>query len=233
MKGIRSRGYPTDVGIWTRITYPYIVGCYKQIAATVGNGGCRTAFGGRNRTDWTMATISTPTTTMATDAGTPDARSNPASAVGPGCSVPAGLDRALTQVARAILRLGVPQHALAEGEAIDRSGFWLLVRVSEYGPIRLSELAEAVELDLSTVSRQMRDLVNGGLITKVPDPHDGRSSFLSLSARGAAVLESVSEARREALAEAITEWSDEERTTLAAGLFRLAAGLQMTPKGTR
>jgi DNA-binding MarR family transcriptional regulator len=180
-----------------------------------------------------MATISTPTTTTAADAATPDARSKPSSAAGAGCSVPAGLERALTQVGRAILRLGVPQHALAEGEAIDRSGYWLLVRVSEYGPIRLSELAEAVELDLSTVSRQMRDLVNGGLITKVPDPHDGRSSFLSLSVRGAAVLESVSEARREALAEAITEWSDEERTTLAAGLFRLAAGLQMTPKGTR
>jgi DNA-binding MarR family transcriptional regulator len=161
------------------------------------------------------------------------AKSGPAAATDPSRTVPADLERALTQVARAILHLGVPQHALAEGKALDKSGYWLLVRVSEHGPIRLSDLAEAVELDLSTVSRQMRDLVHGGLITKVPDPHDGRASFLSLSARGAAVLESVSEARREALADALNDWSEEERAILATGLFRLASGLQAMQKGTR
>jgi DNA-binding MarR family transcriptional regulator len=157
----------------------------------------------------------------------------PAAATGSSPAVPADLERALTQVARAVLHLGVPQHALAEGKALDKSGYWLMVRVSEHGPVRLSELAEAVGLDLSTVSRQMRDLVHEGLITKVPDPHDGRASFLSLSPRGAAVLESVSEARREALAEVLTDWSEEERATLATGLFRLASGLQTKQKGTR
>jgi DNA-binding MarR family transcriptional regulator len=75
--------------------------------------------------------------------------------------------------------------------------------------------------------------VNGGLITKEPDPHDGRASFLSLSARGAAVLETISEARRQAVADALTDWSDDERATLATGLFRLASGLQNSPKATR
>jgi DNA-binding MarR family transcriptional regulator len=173
-------------------------------------------------------------TSRATD-GTIDsqAKPGPAAATDPSRTVSADLERALTQVARAILHLGVPQDALAEGKALDKSGYWLLVRVSEHGPIRLSDLAEAVELDLSTVSRQMRDLVHGGLITKVPDPHDGRASFLSLSARGAAVLESVSEARREALADALIDWSEEERATLATGLFRLVSGLQTKQKGTR
>jgi DNA-binding MarR family transcriptional regulator len=171
-----------------------------------------------------MATTSSRTTPGATNTET---------SPGAGGSVPADLERALTQVARAIIHLGIPRHALAEGESIDKAGYWLLVRVSEHGPIRLSELAEAVELDPSTVSRQMGALVNGGLINKEPDPHDGRASFLSLSARGAAVLESVSEARREALADALTEWSEEERATLAAGLLRLASGLQGSPKATR
>ncbi|HEV3263978.1 MAG TPA: MarR family transcriptional regulator [Acidimicrobiales bacterium] len=147
--------------------------------------------------------------------------------------VPADLERALTEVARAILHLGIPRHALAEGESIDKAGYWLLVRVSENGPVRLSDLADEVGLDLSTVSRQMGALVNSGLINKEPDPHDGRASFLSLSARGAVVLESVSEARRAALADALTEWSDAERTTLATGLFRLASGLENPPKAGR
>jgi len=148
-------------------------------------------------------------------------------------SVPAGLERALTQVARAILRLEVPQHVLGEGESVDKAGYWLLVRLSEQGPIRLSELADSVELDLSTVSRQVRDLVASGLLTKDPDPLDGRASLLGLSERGAAVLEAVSDARRQALADAVADWTDEERTTLAHGLFRLADGLHATQKGSR
>ena len=99
-----------------------------------------------------------------------------------GRRVSAELERSLTQVARAILRLDV----------------------------------------------QMRDLVAIGLVVKVPDPDDGRASLLSLSERGWAVLETVSEARRQALAEVIDDWSDEERTALTRGLVRLEAGLHRT-----
>lgn len=143
----------------------------------------------------------------------------------PLCGVSAELERSLTQVARAILRLGVPQSALAEGESVDKAGYWLLVLVAGQAPMRLSELAGSVELDLSTVSRQIRDLVQCGLVIKEPDPHDGRASLLSLSPRGLAVLEAVSEARRQVLAEAIVGWSEDERSGLAAYLNRLEAGL--------
>jgi len=144
---------------------------------------------------------------------------------GPWCSVSAELERSLTEVARAILRLDVPQSALAEGESVDKAGYWLLVRISREAPLRLSVLAGSVELDLSTVSRQIRDLVACGLVRKEPDPDDGRASLLSLSERGVAVLEAVSEARRQVLADAIVGWSDEERTTLAGSLLRLEDGL--------
>jgi DNA-binding MarR family transcriptional regulator len=146
----------------------------------------------------------------------------------PQCSVSAELERSLTQVARAILRLEVPRGELTGGESVDRAGYWLLVRLSTQAPVRLSELADTVELDLSTVSRQMRDLVAIGLVVKVPDPDDGRASLLSLSERGWAVLEAVSEARRQALAEVIKGWSEEERTALTAGLLRLEDGLHRT-----
>ncbi|MGO8871328.1 MAG: MarR family winged helix-turn-helix transcriptional regulator [Acidimicrobiales bacterium] len=168
-----------------------------------------------------MATTDTRAADPAVPAG---GRSRRAAA----CRVSAGLERSLTQVARAILRLEVPKDALAEGESIDRAGYWLLVRLSGQTPVRLSELAESVELDLSTVSRQMRDLVACGLVAKVPDPQDGRASLLSLSRRGKAVLDAVSEARRQALAEAVADWTEDERDALAAGLARLEAGLHHT-----
>ncbi len=148
------------------------------------------------------------------------------SAAVPVSRVSAGLERSLTRVGRAILRLEVPADALPDGITINRTGHWLLVRVSESAPVRLSEIAESVELDLSTLSRQVRCLVAAGLVAKVPDPADGRAALLSLTRRGAAVLESVSEARRRVLAEAIADWTDEDRSTLATGLLRLGTGLE-------
>ena len=143
----------------------------------------------------------------------------------PPARVSAGLERSLTQVARAILRLDVPEDAQPEGVSIGRTGYWLLVRVADVGPIRLSDLAGTVELDLSTISRQIRDLVASGLIARTPDPDDGRAALLSLTEQGTAVLEAVSESRRQVLAQAIAEWTDEERYALASGLLRLGAGL--------
>ena len=65
-----------------------------------------------------------------------------------GRRVSAELERSLTQVARAILRLDVPMSELTEGRSVDRAGYWLLVRLSSQAPVRLSELADTVELDL-------------------------------------------------------------------------------------
>ncbi len=137
----------------------------------------------------------------------------------------AALERALTQVARAVIRLSVPREGLGGDPRLDRAGYWLLVRVSEQEPVRLSELAEAADLDLSTVSRQMRDLVDAGLVDKVRDPHDGRASLLSLTPRGAEALAAVSAARRLVIADAVAGWTEEEKEDLASRLMRLGAGL--------
>jgi DNA-binding MarR family transcriptional regulator len=135
------------------------------------------------------------------------------------------LERSITQVARAILRLSVPEASVPGGVTVDKAGYWLLVRTSELAPVRLSELADSVELDLSTVSRQVRDLVGAGLLDRAPDPADGRATLVSLTAQGLAVLDAVSEARRTVLDEAVADWSPEERQALADGLTRLGAAL--------
>jgi len=163
-------------------------------------------------------TSAPPTTAAGT---TPPVEASPA-------RVSAGLERSLTQVGRAILRLDVPRDALPDGTTVTRTGYWVLVRVSEVEPARLSDLAATVELDLSTISRQIRDLAADGLIDRSPDPADGRAVLLALTERGRTVLEAVSESRRRVLARAIADWTDEERNALASGLLRLGAGLHDT-----
>jgi len=140
------------------------------------------------------------------------------------------LERSLTSAGRAILRLGVPAEALRPGERVDRSGYWVLQRLDEVGgPVHLSTLAALLELDLSTVSRQVRPLVSAGLVTRSADPGDGRACLLALSARGRGVLASVREARRDVLRQALAGWGAAERAAIADALTRLAADLQTVP----
>jgi DNA-binding MarR family transcriptional regulator len=137
------------------------------------------------------------------------------------------LERALTYVARAMLRMGVPAEALAQGEHVDRSGYWAMVRLDEAdGPLRLSDLAVSLQLDLSTVSRQVRQLVDAGLVTRHADPEDGRAALVELSRRGRDVLEAVRAARREALAETLAHWNVSDRKSLAESVTRLALDVQ-------
>lgn len=136
------------------------------------------------------------------------------------------VERALTDVARAMLRMPVPPEALGEGEQVDRAGYWALVRLDEAdGPVRVSDLAASLELDLSTVSRQVRQLVDSGLVTRHSDPDDGRAARLALSGRGRDVLEAVKAARRTVLAGTLAQWSAEDRRALAEAVGRLAADL--------
>ena len=136
------------------------------------------------------------------------------------------VERALTDVARAMLRMPVPPEMLGAGEHVDRAGYWALVRLDEAdGPVRLSDLAGSLELDLSTVSRQVRQLVDGGLVSRQSDPDDGRATRLTLSGRGRAVLEAVKAARREVLAGTLAQWSAEDRCALAEAVDRLAGDL--------
>jgi len=142
------------------------------------------------------------------------------------------LEHGLISVARTILRMGIPAQALGEGEHIDRSGYWMLTRLDESAvPLRLSDLAGLLELDLSTVSRQARHLVDGGLILRVADPADGRACLVSVSARGRGVLEAVREARHDVLRAALAGWPPAARAALATSLARLADDLGATTGG--
>ncbi|WJH33796.1 MarR family transcriptional regulator [Paenibacillus sp. CC-CFT747] len=63
---------------------------------------------------------------------------------------------------------------------MDRSSYTLLTQLSQKGgPAGVKALADEFRLDVSTVSRQTTLLEAKGYVKRVPDPEDGRSSFLS------------------------------------------------------
>ena len=108
------------------------------------------------------------------------------------------------------------------GLSLDRAAYPLLRRIGEAETVRTSDVAAALSLDVSTVSRQVRELEVDGLVTRHPDPSDGRASILALTAPGHQALERLRRARREMLAEVVAGWPEGDRSTLADLICRLA-----------
>ncbi len=88
--------------------------------------------------------------------------------------------------------------ALARGD-VDWSAQLLITRLAADGPVRLSELAEKMQADPSTISRQVATLVKDGYVERRADPVDGRASLLVVTDRGAAALHRASAAAHRAL----------------------------------
>lgn len=101
----------------------------------------------------------------------------------------------------------------------------LLHLLMEQGPMRVSDLAAGVQLDPSTVSRQVRALCEGGFAQVYEDPDDKRARVLSINEVGRAEIESVSRELRAVLGHAVSTWSTSDVETLTALLDRLAEEL--------
>ena len=101
------------------------------------------------------------------------------------------------------------------GADIERAGAAMLARIEEHEPARLSELAEAAGVDVSTASRQLARLVELGLVERRPDPDDRRAALHRLSPTGRALRGRLAQARREWIDGILVDLDEGERRTLA------------------
>ncbi|MGY1822451.1 MarR family winged helix-turn-helix transcriptional regulator [Geodermatophilus sp. SYSU D00079] len=104
---------------------------------------------------------------------------------------------------------------------LDGAAYGLLVLLEDAGPLRASDLVARLGLDKSTVSRQIASLVDLGLVTRAPDPADGRAQVLATSAEGAARLSRIRDARRARWEADLSDWPVEDIATLGDLLGRL------------
>jgi DNA-binding MarR family transcriptional regulator len=112
-------------------------------------------------------------------------------------------------------------HLAARGDdGIDWAAYALLFQLVQDGPKRSSALAEAACVDPSTVSRQVGDLVRGGLVERQPDPEDGRASLLVATAAGRALHEAKLQRRRQVFARIVEDWPAQDVAALTSLLSR-------------
>jgi DNA-binding MarR family transcriptional regulator len=105
----------------------------------------------------------------------------------------------------------------------------VLTTISREGAATVSTLAEHLAADKGFVSRTVSELEELALVTRVPDPHDGRVRLISVTENGRSRLQLARAPYQHLLAEELDSWpvtSIEQLTTL---LNALATG--ETPHG--
>jgi len=83
------------------------------------------------------------------------------------------------------------------GASLSPSQTAALVTIERHGPLTPSELAERERVQRPTVTRVLARLEEAGLVDRAADPQDRRSSLVSISDDGRALLETA-RARKDA-----------------------------------
>jgi DNA-binding MarR family transcriptional regulator len=102
----------------------------------------------------------------------------------------------------------------------------VLARLGILAPIRLSDLAQELGVDVSTVSRQVQALEQKGLVSREPDPDDGRAVLLQLTRKGKAVRAKMQAAWQETIAGLLGDWKPADISMFATLLDRFASNLE-------
>ena len=108
--------------------------------------------------------------------------------------------------------------------------FTTIVRLEK---VTTSALAESLMMDKGQISRTVRELETLGLVTRTPDPTDGRSSLLSATPDGISRLDAARHPRGNALVEALEAWRLEDIQRLTDLLHALTTGTPPAPNAGR
>lgn len=109
---------------------------------------------------------------------------------------------------------------------MDAAGYALISQI-ELGTatgragVRASEVAQALGLDKSTVSRGLTLLEKLGLIERISDPDDGRARLLRLTTVGAERFGAMRAQRQAQFQAILNRWDTHDLATLAKLLGRL------------
>ncbi|MHC0433494.1 MarR family winged helix-turn-helix transcriptional regulator [Streptomyces sp. O3] len=130
------------------------------------------------------------------------------------------LERELTVFLRRA-RASSGEMARAVHPDLEPAAYGLLARLAEYGAQRATDLAAYIGVGKATMSRQLRALEHLGLVTREPDPADGRASLIRLTDEGRERFATVREARRAQYVRTLADWDRREVAELARLLGQL------------
>jgi DNA-binding MarR family transcriptional regulator len=137
-------------------------------------------------------------------------------------------DQLLTALRR-IVRASRTAQQLGLEEDLPGWTVSVLSLLARDGQQRLGKVASYLGVDPSVVSRHVAALEQAGLVSRRPDPADGRAQLLVVTRAGHAALEDHCAMRARWLVRALMDWEDTEAAELAARLERLMRDMQRAP----
>jgi DNA-binding MarR family transcriptional regulator len=137
------------------------------------------------------------------------------------------MERAVPMLVRWFTRSDVRRAMLADAEpALSATDAWLLGRITDTGPVRLSVLADWQEVDRSTMTTQVRRLESMGLVERGTDPLDGRAVLVKATRAGAARHQQTKQTARAVYEEFFSDWAEDDLRQAAHVATRLVAALE-------
>jgi DNA-binding MarR family transcriptional regulator len=119
------------------------------------------------------------------------------------------LRTAIVRTARALRQDAAAETGLGAGTTA------ALATINRDGPLTPSELADIERVKRPSMTRTLACLDREGLIERTPDPADGRSSLVSISAAGRERLAALRRRKSAYLARRLRKLDPEEVATLA------------------
>src|SRR4051812_18327365 len=115
------------------------------------------------------------------------------------------------------------------GLTLERSAYPLLNQIlALQGPAgggRLGDVAAGLKVAVPTVSRQVRQLEDLGLVARSSDPIDGRAVLLAVTDAGLVALQRMRGTWQETVAQILESWPEKDREILGQLLERFALEL--------
>lgn len=107
------------------------------------------------------------------------------------------------------------------------ASYLILTTVAQGDPVRASAISELFEVDKGAISRQVKHLVELGLLQVEKDPADARATLLSVTDEARTRMADVVAHRQKELAEKLSGWTDEDLSTFVSELGRYNAALNV------
>lgn len=102
-----------------------------------------------------------------------------------------------------------------------------LATVNKDGPLRLAELAQIEQVSAPSTTRLVAELEAKGLVSRRPDPDDGRAVLISVTTAGTDAVLRVRSARGAMVHELLQQLSPEEVAAIEAALPALERTLEV------
>jgi len=123
------------------------------------------------------------------------------------------------------MRRATTVNASLVSEGMLAGSYKVFTAIARLGPVSFSTLTDELLVDKGQMSRTLRDLDERGLITRSPDPHDGRSVLLELSEFGRERFTSARSNYGTLLRSSMSDWSAADIRRFAQLLHALSRGL--------